>query len=228
MKASSSIGKKILMAASGLVLLGFVVGHLLGNLQIFLGQEKVNAYAVFLKGMPAPLWSARVFLLLMLAAHVWTAVVLTRENRAARPVAYARKDFVKASYASRTMMMSGLIVFAFIVYHLLHFTFGAVHAETFSLQDPKGRHDVYSMMVMGFRNPFISGAYLAGVFLLGLHLSHGLSSAFQTLGLSNEKVLPVLRRLGSAAGWLIFLGYAAIPAAVLLGFVQLPEGVLKP
>lgn len=213
------------MAVSGLALFGFIVGHLAGNLQIFLGQEKINAYAAFLKSYPGALWAARIGLLVMAVIHVWAAVKLALENRAARPVAYAGHKFRKATYASRTMHYSGFIVLAYIVYHLMHFTFGGAHAQYFHLQDAQGRHDVYSMMVLSFQQPAITIAYIIAMLLLGWHLSHGLSSLFQTVGLNNDRLRRRLSWGGSLVAWAIFLGYSAIPLGVWLGFVKLPPGV---
>ena len=224
----TSTGRKVLMGISGAALFGFIVMHLLGNLQIFLGPEKINAYAEFLESIEELLWFARIALLSMIGIHIACAVSLTLENRAARPVEYQNKKYIKASYASRTMAMSGLIVFSFIIYHLLHFTVGAVHSQYSHFVDPKGRHDVYSMVVMSFQNPWISLSYMVSIFLLCLHLSHGLSSMFQSIGLNNEEFRPTLVKVGSVVAWLIFLGYVSIPASVLLGIVKLPAGVILP
>jgi succinate dehydrogenase / fumarate reductase cytochrome b subunit len=149
------------MAATGVALFLFVVLHLLGNLQVFLGPEALNRYGAFLQGNVELLWPARIALLVLVSLHIWSAIVLTRENRAARPQPYYRHDIVAASYASRTMLMSGLIIAAFIIYHLLHFTvqvkFVNLTGRDFTeLMDTKRRHDVYAMMVTGFRSPWVS------------------------------------------------------------------------
>src|ERR1051325_624560 len=157
----SSLGKKFIMAASGAVLFLFVLGHLAGNLQIFLGAEAINRYGHFLQSNPELIWPARLFLLAMIGLHIWSAVRLTAENRAARPVPYATWNPTVATYASRTMMMSGLITLAFIIYHLLHFTFqvqsvnltGQNFLEFHDAIDPAHpRHDIFRMMVIGFDN----------------------------------------------------------------------------
>jgi len=223
---SSSVGKKFLMAASGAALVGFVIAHLAGNLQIFLGQEAINRYAEFLKSNLELLWPARIFLLAMLGLHVITSVQLTLEARAARPIPYQNKDFIKASLASRTMIYSGLLIFAFIVYHLLHFTFFKVHPQYSQVTDAKGRHDVYSMMVLSFQQPWICVAYIVPVFFLCFHLSHGISSMFQSLGFNTDRTRESLACWGACLAWLMFLGYAAIPLACLLGIVKLPPGVV--
>ena len=223
---SSSTGKKFLMAVSGAALLGFIVAHLLGNLQIFLGQEEVNRYALLLKSAGELLWAARLGLLVMAGVHIWTSVALTRDNAAARPATYAEKKYVKASAASRTMIWSGGIILAFIIFHLLHYTFMTIHPEYRNLLDAQGRHDVYSMMVLGFHEPLVSLFYLLAIFLLCFHLSHGIYSMFQSLGLQNERARAFLIRWAPCLAWLIFAGYASIPFAVLAGFIRLPSGKL--
>jgi succinate dehydrogenase / fumarate reductase cytochrome b subunit len=213
------------MAVTGFFLFGFVVVHMLGNLQIFLGPAALNGYAEKLQEMTELLWPARLFLLTNLVLHVWTAVRLTTENRRARPVAYAYNDTVQASYASRTMMMSGLIVLAFVIYHLLHFTFGAVHPQYFNHTDAEGRHDVYAMVVSSFRDPLVAGAYVLAMIPLCMHLSHGIQSLFQTLGFCHPKYRRLIRRVSAAAGLVIFIGNISIPAAVFLGLVRMPKGI---
>jgi len=222
---TSSVGKKYLMALSGFVLVLFVIGHLLGNLQVFMGPEPINRYSLFLQSLGELLWVARIGLLVMIALHIWTAVSLTLENRAARPIDYMEKNYKKASYASRTMAMSGLIVLAFIIYHLMQFTFMVTHPIYRDLKDPLGRHDVYSMIILGFRQPLIAAGYIVGVFLLCLHLSHGISSMFQSLGLNNNAWRKRLSKGGQFLGWLIFVGYVTIPIAVQVGILHLPSWV---
>src|SRR5436189_2628314 len=160
----SSLGKKYLMAVSGAFLFLFVIAHLAGNLQIFLGPEAINRYGHFLQSNPELIWPARLFLLLMIGLHIWSAIKLSAENKAARPIGYAEYRPVGSSYASRTMLMSGLIIFAFIVYHLLHFTVQIQYlnftGQNFvDLQDPAKRHDIFTMMVVGFGNVAVSGFY---------------------------------------------------------------------
>lgn len=217
---SSSTGKKFLMAVSGLALFGFIVGHLAGNLQIFLGLEAVNRYAAFLHSTGEILWVARIGLLAMVGIHIWTAISLTLENRAARPQGYADKSYIVASYASRTMHLSGLLVLAYLVYHLMHFTLHSVHPEFSGFVDAQGRADVYRMIVLSFQQPLIAFTYILANLLLGTHLSHGLYSMFQSLGLVRETVRPGLRRLACVVGYGIFLGYASIPLSVWLGVVR--------
>ena len=224
----TSTGKKFLMGVSGLALVGFVVGHLVGNLQMFLGQEAVNRYAAFLKSTGEILWVVRFGLIALAVTHIVTAVSLSLENAAARPVSYAVKTYKEATYASRTMKASGLIVLAFLGYHLAHYTLMITHPEYHHLIDAQGRHDVYSMVVLGFSRPWISAWYILGVFLLGMHLSHGLYSMFQSLGIQTDALRKRVRPAAIAIGWLIFLGFASIPAGVLAGLIRLPAGGLIP
>jgi succinate dehydrogenase / fumarate reductase cytochrome b subunit len=220
---SSSLGKKYIMAVTGFVMFLFVIGHLAGNLQIFLGSEAINRYGHFLQSNPEILWPARIVLLIMLVLHVWSAVKLSAENKAARPIPYGAWQPVGSTYASRTMLMSGLIVFVFIIYHLLHFTVQAqwvnlTHKNFIDFTDPAKRHDIFKMMVVGFHNPLVSGFYILGMALLCLHLSHGTSSMFQSIGWKSPVYGPFL---DNASRWLavaIFIGYTSIPVAILLGY----------
>jgi succinate dehydrogenase / fumarate reductase cytochrome b subunit len=220
----TSIGRKIFMAISGLILFGFVVGHMIGNLQIFLGQEQLNAYAQALKDLPVLTYTVRTVLLVLLIVHVWLAVRLYLENRASRPVGYVYEDTVQASLASRTMIWTGLGVFLYVVYHLLHFTFIVTNPQYEHLVDAAGRHDVYSMVVLSFQNYLISAVYIVALFLVTYHLSHALFSLFQTLGLNNPRIQPALKRTCTTIAVVIFIGYASIPVAVLLNIVTLPAG----
>ena len=222
----SSLGRKYIMAISGAALFLFVVGHLLGNLQIFLGPKAINRYGDFLQSNKEILWPARLGLLLMVALHIWAAVKLSAENKAARPIGYADNPVpLAASYASRTMLMSGLIIAAFVLYHLLHYTvqvrsLNFTGKDFLALQDAEGRHDIFRMMVAGFSQPLVSGFYILAMGLLCLHLSHGVSATFQSVGLKNEVCGPLIDRFARAAAWLIFLGYISIPIAVLLGYLK--------
>jgi len=216
----SSIGRKYIVAITGVILIGFIIGHLLGNLQIFIGPDAVNQYAVSLRNLGPLLWAVRIFLLVAVVLHIYFTIRLAIDNRAARPQAYARKDHVKATFASRTMALSGLLVLAFILYHLAHFTFLVVNPQYAELHDAQGRHDVFSMMVYGFQNPIVSTFYVIAMFLLTLHLTHGTSSFFQSLGLNDKTLTPKLAWGGRVFAWLIFAGYTSIPVAVLLGLVK--------
>jgi succinate dehydrogenase / fumarate reductase cytochrome b subunit len=217
----SSIGKKMIVAVTGVILILFVVGHLLGNLQIFLGPEWINGYSEHLRALGALLWMVRILLLVTVVVHIYVTIQLAIENRRARPTSYKGKNHVKATFASRHMTMSGLIVLAFIVYHLAHFTVRVTDRRFALLKaDPLNHYDVYSMMVYGFQNIYVSAFYLLGLFLLALHLSHGSSSFFQSLGLNNKRLTPRLAFVGRVFAWALFVGYTSIPVAILLGFIK--------
>jgi len=222
---TSTLGRKYIMALTGLGLFGFVVAHLLGNLQIFLGPEAINRYGSFLKSLGEILWAARIALIVMVVLHIWAAIKLSAENRAARPVGYGKYKPVGSSYASRTMLMSGLIIAAFIIYHLLHYTalikeINLTGTDFSQLQDEKGRHDVYRMMVLGFQQPMVSIFYVIAIALLSLHLSHGVSGMFQSLGLRSKNYKGLIDGLAKFMAIALFAGYVSIPLAVLFGIVK--------
>jgi succinate dehydrogenase / fumarate reductase cytochrome b subunit len=217
---TSSLGKKFLMAITGAGLFLFVIGHMVGNLQIFLGPEAINSYGHFLQTTPEILWPARIGLLVFVIIHIWASISLTLENRAARGSQYELKEVVAASVASRTMIWSGLIILAFIVFHLAHYTLLVVHPEFRDLRDANGWHDIYRMMVLGFSNYWISGFYVLSIGLLCVHLSHGTNAMFQSLGLKNEAYTLAIDCFAKIAAVIIFLGYISIPLAVLAGLVK--------
>jgi succinate dehydrogenase / fumarate reductase cytochrome b subunit len=225
----SSLGKKYIMAGTGCALFLFVIGHLAGNLQVFLGREAINRYGYFLQSNPELIWPARLTLLLMVGLHIWSATRLSLENKAARPVGYAVYQPVGSSIASRHMLLGGSVVFVFIVYHLLHYTAEvqylnltgrnfATFMEKLPGQFPPERHDIFKMVVVGFSKPLVSGFYVLGLALLCLHLSHGASSMFQSLGWKNEAYRPFLDKAAQVVAVLIFLGYSSIPLAILCGY----------
>ncbi len=217
----SSVGKKIIVALTGIILILFVIGHLLGNLQIFLGPDWVNGYAEHLRKLGPLLWMIRGVLLATVIIHIYVTIWLAIDNRRARPEGYVEKEYVKATFASRHMVMSGVIILAFLIYHLAHFTVRVTDPRFLLLKnDPLNRYDVYSMMVYGFQNIFVSAFYVLGMFLLALHLSHGSSSFFQSFGLNNKRLTPRLALGGRIFAWAIFVGYTSIPVAVLLGLVK--------
>lgn len=220
----SSIGSKTVMAVTGLGLLLFVIAHMLGNLQIFLGQEPLNAYAQKLQDLGGLLWVLRLGLLAVFVVHVGAAVKVWRANQAARPTPYVFRNTVQATPAGRSMILSGAVVAAFVAYHLLHFTFGAAHPEYYHLRDAAGRHDVYSMVILSFRQWPITASYVAAQVLLCLHISHGASSAFQTFGLTAPRFAWLKRSFGPGVATLIGAGNIAIPLACLVGVVQPAPG----
>ena len=211
------------MAVTGFVLFGFVAAHLAGNLQVFLGAEAINRYGHFLQTNAELLWPARIFLLAMVGLHIWAASKLSLENRAARPISYAQYQPFGSSYVSRTMLMSGIITLVFVIYHILHFTvqlsYVNLTGESFiDFTDPQKRHDIFKMMVVGFSNIWVSGFYFLGLALLCLHLSHGASSMFQSLGWKNQAYGLFLDKAARVVAVLIFAGYVSIPVAILLGY----------
>jgi succinate dehydrogenase / fumarate reductase cytochrome b subunit len=232
----SSLAKKYVMAATGFVLVGFVVGHMVGNLQFFLPPEAVNRYARLLHASDELLWGVRLVMLTAAGLHIWSAIQLSIENKVARPVGYYDNPApLAASYASRTMLVSGSIIFTFVVYHLLHYT---LRVETIngasvpftSLLAEDGKLDVYAMMVAGFSVWYVSLFYLAGVGLLCLHLSHGIQAMFQSLGWKNNVYGPLLDKAARAIAICLFLGYVSIPLSVLVcrhGKAYLNEVVQK-
>ena len=220
---NSSIGKKWLVALTGIALLGFVFGHLVGNLQMFASPEKINDYARFLHSTGKFLWVVRIGLLGCFVLHIAATLTLVRMNRAARPQSYQLNRNVQAKLSTKTMALSGLTVLSFVIFHLLHYTLrvtdsrfktvaeGGLLADTF---------DVYKMVVLGFQNPLVSGFYLLSVALLALHLSHGISSSLQTFGLETKRSAKWVPAAGKSLSALIFAGYASIPAAVLFGILK--------
>lgn len=224
----SSIGRKVLMAVTGLGLIGFVIAHMVGNLQVLgpmeKAQEKLNAYAHMLQSLGPVLWIMRLGLLAMFVVHVATAFRLWRENSAARPSKYAVTQHDTSTMASRTMILSGAVVLAFAIYHILHFTLGAVGTDTYAgnmlpykLKTGEEVHDVYRMVILGFRNPVVAVSYVVANLVLALHISHGASSVIQTLGFRNPRIVALRNILGPGLGALIAIGNCSIPVSILLG-----------
>ncbi len=213
----STIGKKWVVALTGLGLVGFVVGHLLGNLQIFLPPDWINTYAYKLQALGPGLWAIRLGLLAIFALHVVNTIQLRQRSSEARPERYAVERTQRASKASVTMIISGLTLLSFAIFHILHFTVGVIPTKDISVLDPLGRHDVYRMVIGGFQNPLVSIFYLIAMGLLCMHVSHGFQSVFQTLGLRTNRLAPLLNALSIALGWFLFLGNAAIVLAIFFG-----------
>jgi succinate dehydrogenase / fumarate reductase cytochrome b subunit len=233
---TSSVGMKVTTAVTGFLLTGFVVTHLIGNLQVlpwFGGRDAINGYAKSLKDLGPLLWVARGGLLTVFAVHVYLALSLAMKASAARPVAYQYPKTIQASTSSLTMPWTGLAILAFVVFHLAHYTFGwvgttpavkpgfaqPVEANYLSLVDPLGRHDVYSMMVAGFKNPVIAVLYIAAMVVLYVHLSHGIGSVFQTLGLNTPRTQRFVTILSRSLALLLAGGNVAIVGLVWAGYV---------
>lgn len=204
----SIVGKKVVMAVSGLVLFLFVLGHLLGNLQFFEGADKMNAYGRLLRVEPVLLWAVRLTLLAMVGAHIWSAVQLALIKKAARPVGYVKKKPIASTYASRTMYWSGPIVLSFIIYHLLDFTLGVANPG-FQEGMP------YENIMRGFSNPLVAGFYILSMALLCTHLFHGAWSMLQTLGVGSPRYTPLLKSAAAVISIGIFLGFISIPLYVV-------------
>ncbi len=219
----SSIGRKHVVAVTGAMLSLFVLLHLLGNLLIFAGPDALNQYAATIQSSPGIVWGARLSLLAIVLVHLVVALQLNVENKKARPVAYAKNNNVQLSFASRHMVLTGILLGVFITYHLLHFTFHIVNNTGYAV-DAMGRHDVYRMVILGFQNPAITAFYIISMLVLGLHMSHGVASVFQTFGLYHIKYNRAVRCFGCAYGWAIPLANIAIALAVLLGIINLPVG----
>jgi succinate dehydrogenase / fumarate reductase cytochrome b subunit len=216
----TSLGKKLWMSLSGLMLVLFLVGHLAGNLKLLQGPDALNDYAAWLQGHPL-LWVLRAGLLGAFVLHVGLGIALARENRVARPIAYKCVDHQSAGVVERHMVLSGVLVLAFLVYHLLHLTLGVVDpAIAAALVDNKGQPDVYARVVLGFANPWVSASYLVGLVVLGVHLKHAIRSVFQTLGASHESYQAIIHTVAWLVPALISTGFAALPVLVLSGAVS--------
>lgn len=216
----SSVGQKWVVAITGLAMFGWLLGHLLGNFQIFAGRgptpetTMINEYAAMLKGNIVLLWAVRIIMLKMIVLHVVTTISLTRKNRAARPEKYHVSTPTKSTLASRTMIYGGLFIFFYIIYHLAHFTIGAVHTDLLN------HHDLYSSIINSFQVPAVVLIYLAAQFFLGMHLYHGIQSTARTLGLSHPFYLKVVNSLGMLLALFISIGFSSIPLAVITGLIS--------
>lgn len=220
---TSTIGMKILMAVTGLLMFGFVLVHMAGNLQVFLGEHVYNHYAEMLQGQPEIVWMARLGLLGTVLAHIFSAIILSRRSASARPQGYKMKKWLSGTYAVRTMKFGGFILLAFIVFHLLQFTIAGVGVEGFRHCEWVGDDFTcyaYQNFVAGFQNPVIVLFYIVAQAMLGLHLAHGVWSMLRTLGLSNPRFDALSRKGATAFGTLIFLGNSVMPVAVLLGIIS--------
>src|SRR5688500_1418774 len=196
----STIGKKAVMAVTGLIMIAFLISHFLANLQVFAGPLKINEYAAALRRLGPLLWLARAGLLIALVLHVVAAYQLTRRKQVARPVGYAHQEPQVSTFAARTIRWGGVLLLAFIVLHLLHFTFGTIHPAF----DAK---DVYGNVVAGFQVWWVTVLYLLAMVALGLHLYHGTWSSIRTLGLTRPSGHPLKRRIGAILVWAIYLGF---------------------
>jgi succinate dehydrogenase / fumarate reductase cytochrome b subunit len=212
---NTTVGKKAVMAITGIILFGYVIAHLFGNLQIFLpnGRENINHYAVLLHSHPAFLWAVRSFLIVAVVLHIWSYTDLGIRKLQARPVGYTKKKPAGSSFAARTMYWSGPFIAAYVIYHILHFTTGTAYGQGFE----EGK--VYENVVGAFANPAISAIYIVAMLLLCLHLYHGLWSWLQSLGMYHPRYTPIVKRAAGVIAILIAAGYISIPVAVLAGLL---------
>lgn len=213
----TTIGKKVVMAVTGLVLYGFVIAHMLGNLQVFLGPEALNGYAVKLRALGPLLWVARGALLVALVLHVVMVVQLYSRSSAARPIGYRLKKNQATTYAALTMKFGGVALLLFVLYHLAHFTFPGVPMAAGYKHDPA---DVYANVIHGFRVPWVTAIYVVAQVFLGMHLYHGAASMFQSLGLSHPRYDDKLRFLAQTLGIVVAGANIAMPVAVVAGLVK--------
>lgn len=216
----TSLSSKVAVALTGLGLAGFVVFHMLGNLQVFEGPDALNGYAAFLREMPIVLWAARLGLLTAAVVHITLAIQLALRNRRARPMAYAVREYRVASMASRTMALTGSLLLLFIVFHLLHLTAGLVDPSFQDHVDERGHPDVYGKMIHAFHNPLYVMLYCAGQLVLGMHLSHAVSGSLQTLGFEHAVLNRLFKAAGPAVALFVVLGNLMIILAVFLGLVR--------
>ncbi|MBJ6727656.1 succinate dehydrogenase cytochrome b subunit [Geomesophilobacter sediminis] len=216
----SSVGRKILMSITGQLMIIFVIVHLIGNSSILFGRGGINAYAEHLHALPPLVWIARIVMLSAIGVHILYGVIVTLQNRAANPTGYAVKRQLKASFASENMIWTGLLLAAFIVYHLLHFTARLLPGVVQSV-DQLNRFDVYRMVVTAFSNGLVALVYALAMVVLFLHLSHGIPSFLQTMGWNNDKTIPTFGTAGKVISAVLMVGYVLIPVVILTGLLTL-------
>ena len=219
----STIGKKMIMAVTGLMMVIFVIGHMAGNLQVFIGPAKMNGYAAFLKSTGELLWVVRLGLVGAVLLHVLMAWQLSRMAAQARPVAYERRDPQVSTIASRTMRLGGVLLLVFIIFHILHFTTGTVFpaaSRPDAMYPAYSRGDVYGNVISAFRVPWVVGFYVVAMLFLLLHLFHGAWSSVRTLGLTKPSRHPLHRRVSTVIALIVWLGFTAVPVAVFLGVIR--------
>jgi len=214
---NSSIGLKITMALTGVILSGFVLVHMLGNLQAYQGAEALDAYGKLLRKEPALLWTFRLVLLSAVGLHIWAFIALTRKNLQARPQAYQARKYKESSFASRSMIITGPLILAFIIYHILHLTTGTVHPD---FQEGAVYHNLI-VGLWGLRG-IVGVIYIVAMIMLAFHLWHGVWSMFQTLGAPEDRYRSLGRRFATIFTILVTLGFTSVPLAVLTGFLKLP------
>lgn len=224
---NSTIFNKVIMAVTGFILLAFITGHALGNLQLYSGKAVYNTYAHFLqKGIGELIWGIRITMILSIGFHIYTSVKLKFLNLSAKPEKYQIKNYVKSTIYSRNMIYTGILIFLFLVYHLLHFTIGSImptaygQYENYGVMNLQIRQDVYQMVVMGFSNIWVSISYILAVSFLGFHLTHSLQSGFQTLGFGGDKFTPVAIYISRITAVIITVMFLAAPFGVIFGLIK--------
>ena len=219
----STIGKKVIMAVTGIILVAFVVLHMLGNLQVFVGAEKMNTYSAFLKSLGELLWLARIILLVALILHVTMAYQLAQRSRLARPLGYERREPQVSTVASRTMRWGGVLILVFVIFHILHFTTGTIFpwaSRPDALYPAFSHTDVYGNVIAAFRSPWVVAFYVVVMLFLLLHLFHGAWASLRTLGLARPSPRPLQRQVATVIALVVWLGFTAIPVAVFLGVIR--------
>lgn len=217
---ASTIGKKAVMAITGLIIFGFTLGHMAGNLLAFFGEDTFNTYAATLKGNPPLLWGTRLLLLTVIPLHFLTAFQLIKRSNDARPATYSKWQPQRSTYASRTIRFGGIYLLGFILYHLAHYTLHLTNPEFAGYHDAQGRHDAFRMVVEGFSNPVNVAVYLVAMLSLVFHLSHGAWSMFQSMGLNHPKYNQLRERAAWTLAIVLTVGFSSVPIAVLTGVVH--------
>jgi succinate dehydrogenase / fumarate reductase cytochrome b subunit len=216
---NTSLGKKYIMAVTGIFLILFVIAHMLGNLSVFGGAASLNAYAEHLRAFPPLLWGFRGVMALAFVIHIWMGITLYLENKSARPVAYAKKVNDRTSFSALNMIWTGLLLLAFVVYHILHFTTHTLNPEFAGMVEPSGAFNVFAMVSSAFHHFGVALVYVIAMIILLLHVSHGFQSFFQSLGWTNYRTLPGLEKASRVVAFVLMFGFIIIPIALFFGVI---------
>lgn len=216
----SSVGRKIIMAVTGIVLIAFICVHLLGNSSIFIGADALNAYAQKLHSLGPVVWIFRLVMLFVFVVHIIFGIQLSLENSAAKPEKNVQIKRLRTGFAAQTMVISGLVLLAFVVYHILHFTVRVPGMGVYEMNPATHMVNVYTMVVQGFNQAFTVLLYVVGMIFLALHVSHGFQSFWQSLGANNDRTLPAFVSISKVFAVIVLLGYSSIPLLIIFGLVQ--------
>lgn len=222
----STILSKVVVAVTGAMITGFLVAHIAGNLLMYIGAEAFNSYAHNLSNMPVLVWGNRIALLIALILHTFATIRLVMYNKQSKPVGYKSPTYTKSTFSSRNMIFMGFVLLFFAIYHILHFTAGVIDPATFksnlefTLANGEKAHDAYRMAILGFQNPLIAVFYVIAMISLGLHLNHGVSSLFQTLGIYGDKFTKNAKKIGSTFAIILVALFSSIPIAVMLKILK--------